>query len=161
MSAGTSGHAGRAQHRAPQVSPQDDGGGGKSGRGRRVLWSHHEANTGRPSARQVPIQGSDAKGGVGIPPTRDTGIPQALQVDQDPLVIQLLGATEDPLGPSTEATWVPPAPREVGEASARPKEEVGPKGRPSTLSGRSSGRQKLTVWPEADAIGARGGKCFL
>jgi len=68
MKAGPSGHLGPARHPTPQGGPQDDGGGGRSGRGRRGLWSHHEANTGRPSVRPVPIQGSYAESGVDIRP---------------------------------------------------------------------------------------------
>jgi len=98
MSAWPLGHVGRARYRDPQGRPQDDEGGGRSGRGRRELWSHHEANTGRPRVRQVPIQGSDTDGGVHVPPIRKTGIPQTLQEDQGPLFIQSPGTTENPSG---------------------------------------------------------------
>jgi len=96
MPAGPLGHVGRARHTTPQGWPQDDGGGGRSGRGRRGLWSHHEANTGRPSVGQVPIQRSDTEGGVDIPPVREAGIPQTLRTDQGPPVVERLGAMEDP-----------------------------------------------------------------
>jgi len=60
--------------------------------------SHRDANTGRRSVRQVPIQGPDAEGCVYIPPIREAGILQTLKKDEGPLVILRLGATEDPSG---------------------------------------------------------------
>jgi len=98
VTARNAGHVGRARHPTPGGGPPDEEGGGRGVRGRRGLWSHHEANTGRPSVRQVPIQGSYAETGVDIPPIREAGIPQTLREDQGPLVIQRLGATEDPSG---------------------------------------------------------------
>jgi len=98
MPAWPSGHLCRARYRAPHGRPQDGGGGSRSGRGGRGLWRHHEANTGRPSLRQVPIQESVAVEGCHVLPIGETGVPLNLREDQGPLVVQSLGTTEDPSG---------------------------------------------------------------
>jgi len=98
MPAWPSGHVGWALYRALQGRTRDGRGGSHSGRGRRGLWSHHEANSGRLSVRQVPIHGSDAVEVCHAPPTWEVGVPKTFRDEKGPHIVQSLGTTKKPSG---------------------------------------------------------------
>ena len=83
---------------SPKRKGQGERGGGRSGSGRRGLWSHRKACTSRSGVRQVPVQVTGPGIRADVPPIWEAGVPQILMKDQGPLVIQGLGTTEDPSG---------------------------------------------------------------